>query len=128
MKLISVNVSLPKEVPHRRETVSTGIFKEPVGGRIMLRTTNLAGDGQADLENHGGVDRAAYAYSVENYDHWRHELGWHEFFKILKLYLKHFPGEPASPFQVMGVSQEDVLTTWSSFCRPITSLPSRSAS
>jgi MOSC domain-containing protein YiiM len=75
MKLLSVNVSLPKEVPHGRETVSTGIFKEPVEGRIMLRTTNLDGDGQADVENHGGVDRAAYAYSVENYDHWRHELG-----------------------------------------------------
>jgi MOSC domain-containing protein YiiM len=75
MKLLSVNVSLPKEVPHGRKTVSTGIFKEPVEGRIMLRTTNLDGDGQADLENHGGVDRAAYAYSIENYDHWRHELG-----------------------------------------------------
>jgi MOSC domain-containing protein YiiM len=45
----------------------------------MLRTTNLDGDGQADLENHGGVDRAAYAYSIENYDHWRRELGWDEF-------------------------------------------------
>jgi MOSC domain-containing protein YiiM len=79
MKLLSVNVSLPKEVPHGRETVSTGIFKEPVGGRIMLRTTNLDGDGQADLENHGGVDRAAYAYSIENYDHWQRELGRDEF-------------------------------------------------
>ncbi|MCA1718454.1 MAG: MOSC domain-containing protein [Actinobacteria bacterium] len=79
MKLLSVNVSLPKEVPHGRETVSTGIFKEPVGSRIMLRKSNLDGDGQADLENHGGVDRAAYAYSIENYDHWRRELGRNEF-------------------------------------------------
>jgi MOSC domain-containing protein YiiM len=79
MKLLSVNVSLPREVPHRRKTVSTGIFKEPVGSRIVLRKTNLDGDGQADLENHGGVDRAAYTYSIENYDHWRHELGWNEF-------------------------------------------------
>jgi len=75
MKLLSVNVSLPREVPHGRKTVSTGIFKEPVEGRVMLRKTNLDGDGQADLENHGGVDRAAYAYSIENYDHWRRELG-----------------------------------------------------
>ncbi len=79
MKLLSVNVSLPREVPHGRKTVSTGIFKEPVEGRIMLRTTNLDGDGQADLENHGGVDRAAYAYSIENYEHWQRELGWDEF-------------------------------------------------
>ena len=79
MKLLSVNVSLPIEVPHGRKTVSTGIFKEPVVGRIVLRKTNLDGDGQADLENHGGVDRVAYAYSIENYDHWRRELGRNEF-------------------------------------------------
>ena len=75
MKLLSVNVSLPEEVSHERKTVSTGIFKDPVDGRVMLRTMNLDGDGQADLENHGGIYQAAYVYSVENYDHWRHELG-----------------------------------------------------
>jgi MOSC domain-containing protein YiiM len=55
--------------------VSTGIFKEPVRGRIMLRTLNLDGDGQADLVNHGGIHRAVYAYPIENYDYWRRELG-----------------------------------------------------
>jgi MOSC domain-containing protein YiiM len=75
MKLLSVNVSLPREVAHGSETVSTGIFKEPVAGRVVLRMSNLDGDGQADLENHGGIYRAAYAYSIENYDHWRRELG-----------------------------------------------------
>lgn len=98
MKLLSVNVSLPKEVPHGRETVSTGIFKEPVGGRIMLRTTNLDGDGQADLENHGGVDRAAYAYSIENYDHWRHELGRDEFAF----------GQFGENFTVEGMVEDDI--------------------
>lgn len=75
MKLLSVNVSLPREVEHGSETVSTGIFKEPVVDRVMLRTTNLDGDEQADLENHGGIYRAAYAYSIENYGYWRRELG-----------------------------------------------------
>ena len=75
MKLLSVNVSLPREVAHGIETVSTGIFKEPVADRVMLRASNIDGDGQADLENHGGIYRAAYAYSFENYDHWRRELG-----------------------------------------------------
>jgi MOSC domain-containing protein YiiM len=98
MKLLSVNVSLPKEVPHGRETVSTGIFKEPVGGRIMLRTTNLDGDGQADLENHGGVDRAAYAYSIENYDQWRHELTQHE---------SDF-GQFGENFTVEGMMEDDI--------------------
>ena len=41
----------------------------------MLRTLNLDGDGQADLVNHGGVNRAAYVYPVEHYDYWRRELG-----------------------------------------------------
>ena len=75
MKLLSVNVSLPKEVPHERGTVSTSIFKEPVAGQVMLSTTNLDGDGQADLENHGGIEQAVYVYSVENYDYWRREIG-----------------------------------------------------
>jgi len=70
-----VNVSQPTEIAHGRGTVSTGIFKEPVAGRIMLRALNLDGDGQADLANHGGIHRAAYAYSIENYDYWRRELG-----------------------------------------------------
>src|SRR5215204_7170573 len=75
MKLLSVNVSPPAEVVHGGKTVTTGIFKEPVDGRVMLRTLNLDGDGQADLIGHGGIHKAAYAYSVENYEYWKRELG-----------------------------------------------------
>ena len=75
MRLKSVNVSMPKEVPHDGKTVTTGIFKEPVEGRVMLRTLNLEGDGQADLWGHGGAFRAVYAYSIENYEYWSDELG-----------------------------------------------------
>jgi MOSC domain-containing protein YiiM len=75
MKLLSVNVSLPKEVPYMGKTTTTGIFKEPVSGRVMLRTLNLEGDGQADLKAHGGTYKAAYVYSMENYDYWKRELG-----------------------------------------------------
>ena len=75
MKLLSVNVSPPTEVMHGDNTVTTGIFKEPVDGRVMLRTLNLDGDGQADLVGHGGIYKAAYAYSVENCDYWKRELG-----------------------------------------------------
>lgn len=79
MKLLSVNVSLPKEVPYRDKTTSRGIFKEPVSGRVMLRTLNLDGDGQADLKNHGGIYKAVYAYSIEYYDYWKRELGRNDF-------------------------------------------------
>jgi len=75
MKLISVNVSLPKEIVYRGTKITTGIFKEPTQGQVMLRALNLDGDGQADLRVHGGPDQAAYVYPVEHYDYWKEQLG-----------------------------------------------------
>jgi len=75
MKLISVNVSSPKVIQYKGETVTTGIFKEPVQGRVMLRELNLAGDGQADLTVHGGIHQAVYVYPFEHYDYWKQKLG-----------------------------------------------------
>ena len=74
MKILSVNVGRPRLVMRNNRPVSTGIFKEPVAGRVMLRTLNLDGDRQADLTVHGGVEKAAYAYPSEHYDFWQHEL------------------------------------------------------
>ena len=73
-KLISVNVGLPQVVMSNRDPVSTGIFKEPVAGRVTLRTLNLEGDRQADLAVHGGPSKAVYAYPSEHYEYWRDEL------------------------------------------------------
>jgi MOSC domain-containing protein YiiM len=74
MQLISVNVGLPREVAWKGKTASTGIFKEPVSDRVMVRSLNLDGDGQADLTVHGGLDKAVYVYPFEHYDYWRSEL------------------------------------------------------
>jgi MOSC domain-containing protein YiiM len=74
MKLISVNVGLPRLVTANGDPVSTGIFKEPVAGRVMLRTLNLDGDRQADLSVHGGPSKAVYVYPSEHYDYWKREL------------------------------------------------------
>ena len=71
IKLISVNVGLPREVVWKGEAVLTGIFKEPVEGPVMLRKLNLEGDRQADLSVHGGVSKAVYAYPAEHYEFWR---------------------------------------------------------
>ena len=79
MTLLSVNVSRPKEIRQNDKIITTGIFKESVPGRVMLRALNLDGDGQADLKAHGGVDKAAYAYSIENYEYWKRELGSDDF-------------------------------------------------
>jgi MOSC domain-containing protein YiiM len=74
MKLVSVNVGLPRLVLNNGEPVSTGIFKEPVAGRVILRILNLDGDRQADLSVHGGPSKAVYAYPSEHYDFWKREL------------------------------------------------------
>jgi len=71
MKVISLNVSLPKTVEFRGNKVSTGIYNEPVEGRVKVRTLNLDGDEQADLTVHGGPDKAVYAYPSEHYPYWR---------------------------------------------------------
>lgn len=75
MKLLSVNVSPVKEITYKEKPVTTGIFKEPVTGRVHLARLNLAGDAQADLKGHGGPNRAVYVYSIENYRYWEEALG-----------------------------------------------------
>ena len=79
MTLKSVNVSMPKDVVHNAKTTTTGIFKEPVAGRVKLHRLNLEGDGQADLWGHGGAFRAVYVYSYENYRYWARELARDDF-------------------------------------------------
>ena len=74
MKIISLNVGRPRLVMWEGQSVSTGIFKTPVEGRVMLRKLNLDGDRQADLTVHGGPAKAAYAYPAEHYGYWREEL------------------------------------------------------
>src|SRR6266705_5174574 len=74
MKIVSVNVGLPREVRRRGMSVSTGIFKEPVEDRVALRKLNLDGDRQADLSVHGGEFKAAYCYPLEHYSYWKKEL------------------------------------------------------
>jgi len=75
MKLVSVNVAQPRLVQDGEEMVRTGIFKAPVPGPVAVRGHNLDGDGQADLENHGGEHKAVYAYSADHYAYWREALG-----------------------------------------------------
>jgi MOSC domain-containing protein YiiM len=75
MRLISVNVGMPREVHWRGQMVLTSIFKDQVRGPVALRHTNLDGDAQADLTVHGGRNKAVYAYPWEHYDGWKSRLG-----------------------------------------------------
>ena len=66
MKIISVNVGLPRAVIWKGMNVATGIFKTPVDGLVKIGRLNLTGDQQADLTVHGGTDKAVYAYPAEH--------------------------------------------------------------
>ncbi len=78
MKLVAVSIGRPRLLSWKGATFSTGIFKEPVPGRVMLRRTNLDGDRQADLSVHGGPDKAVYGYPSEHYDYWSEQLPGHD--------------------------------------------------
>ena len=90
MQVISVNVGQPRKVLWNDHIVETGIYKEAVEGRVAVRRLNIDGDRQADLEVHGGLDKAIYAYPAEHYPFWREqfpemELPWGMFGENLTL-------------------------------------------
>jgi ferredoxin-NADP reductase/MOSC domain-containing protein YiiM len=73
--LLSVNVGLPKNVPWNDETVFTSVWKRPVTGARMVRKLNIDGDGQGDLQGHGGEHRAVFVYQLDSYHYWQDFLG-----------------------------------------------------
>jgi MOSC domain-containing protein YiiM len=98
MKLVSVNCGLPREFVWHGKSVTTSIYKEPVEGRIALRTLNLDGDRQADLSVHGGKDKAVYCYPIEHYDYWKTELTGHPLIK----------GAFGENFTIQGLDEDSV--------------------
>jgi MOSC domain-containing protein YiiM len=74
MKVVSLNIGLPREVIWHGISVSTGIYKEPVEGRVAVRKLNFDGDRQADLSVHGGPQKAVYCYPREHYAYWKQQL------------------------------------------------------
>lgn len=78
--LIGIQIGLPKIIKDspplgRKGPWETGFYKYPVAGPLWLGRINLEGDGQADLKNHGGADKALNLYPAEHYAPWREELG-----------------------------------------------------
>jgi hypothetical protein len=74
MKVVSLNLGLPRTVQWKNRAISTAIFKAPVSDRVALRPLNFDGDRQVDLAVHGGQSKAVYAYPAEHYAYWRREL------------------------------------------------------
>ncbi len=78
-RLVSLNVGMPRDIVWRGEIVHTGIWKQPVSGRRMVRRLNVDGDAQGDLAGHGGEHRAVMVYQTESYRYWESQLGRHDF-------------------------------------------------
>ena len=77
--LVSLNVGLPREIPWKGRTVLTGMWKESVPGRRAVSRLNVDGDGQGDLDGHGGEHRAVYVYQWDSYRYWQDQLHRHDF-------------------------------------------------
>jgi len=73
-KVMSINVGKPREVSYQNKMISTAIWKAAIQNPVRLSRTGLAGDGQADLTNHGGEDMAVLIYSYDHYPYWEKEL------------------------------------------------------
>lgn len=74
MEILSISISQLRQLEFQGRKTKTGICKEPIPNPVYVSKMGIEGDAQADLENHGGVDKAVYAYSVENYRYWEAEL------------------------------------------------------
>jgi ferredoxin-NADP reductase/MOSC domain-containing protein YiiM len=97
-RLLSVNVGLPRDISWQGKTVHTGIWKAPVEGPRMVRRINIDGDGQGDLNGHGGERRAVFVYQMDSYRYWQSYLGRNDF-----IY-----GQFGENFTVDGLSDAEV--------------------
>ena len=98
MRLLSVNVGMPKDVHWRGKTVFTGVFKDPVTGSRRVGKRGVEGDGQGDLAGHGGEQRAVFVYQMDSYRYWERELGRNDF-----VY-----GQFGENFTVQGLADDEV--------------------
>src|SRR5262249_47936028 len=97
-RLLSVNVGLPRDIAWQGKTVHTAVWKEPVQGRRMVRRLNIDGDGQGDLQGHGGEQRAVFVYQIASYRYWEDRLGRSDFTY----------GQFGENFTVEGLSDDEV--------------------
>jgi MOSC domain-containing protein YiiM len=74
-RVVSLNVGKPISVEYKGAVLETGIYKQPIQGNVFLGIEQMDGDGQADLINHGGPDKAVCVYSYEHYPYWETQLG-----------------------------------------------------
>ena len=98
MNLLSVNIAQPRPIVFQGRQVMTAIFKQPIEGRRAVHSLGVEGDAQADLNAHGGKDKAVYGYPQEHYGYWQDQLG-----------AEPFPyGQFGENFTVSGLLEDDL--------------------
>ena len=96
--LLSVNVGLPQDISWHGQVVHTAVWKRPVDGQRQVRRLNIDGDGQGDMNGHGGEQRAVFVYQMESYQYWREQLSRDDFEY----------GQFGENFTVRGLSDDQV--------------------
>ena len=71
MPIISLNTGEVREINQNGQVITTAIYKTPVMESREVHPLGIAGDMQANLEVHGGTEKAVYAYPIEHYDYWK---------------------------------------------------------
>lgn len=107
MKVLSVNVALVENLFVKQDDevrrVVTGIHKRPTPGPVEVRKLGLAGDEQADLTVHGGLEKAVYAYPSEHYAFWARQR-----LETLKRDEPLPPGSMGENLTLEGLLEQDV--------------------
>jgi MOSC domain-containing protein YiiM len=71
VRVISVNTGTARRLRLGGRDILSAIGKAPVHGPVAVNRLGLQGDEQADLNVHGGLDKAVYAYPVEHLPYWQ---------------------------------------------------------
>src|SRR5712691_2148354 len=79
VQLLSVIAGLSQKNEWKGKSVHTAVWKDAVRGRRKVERLNIDGDGQGDLQGHGGEHRAVLVYQIDSYRYWERELGRKDF-------------------------------------------------
>ncbi|MEM9142368.1 MAG: MOSC domain-containing protein [Bacteroidota bacterium] len=71
MEIVAVNIGKPTTIVWNGKEQQTGIFKYPITGPVVLQKESVAGDTISNRKVHGGIHKACYLYSSDQYPYWK---------------------------------------------------------
>lgn len=71
MRIISTNIGQPTTILWNNKKEQTGIFKYPVSEPLFLEKESVAQDTISNRKVHGGVHKACYLFSMDQYPYWK---------------------------------------------------------